>query len=98
MRPNFAEQHFAAVEAELNTERGAALGRTGQKLEDHFNRCQQLAPLVDAEPDSTELLHRYRQAWAAFEECRWRLIVQREALGLCDHRWVDRVFPRPARR
>ena len=90
-----------AVEAELTEERASALGRAGRKLEEQFDRCRHLAGLIDSDAHdmgSDQLLTEYRRAVEEFEHYRWRLCVQREALGLYDHRWVDRVFPRPERR
>jgi len=101
MHPRSAEQSFLAVEAELTEERASALGRAGRRLEEQFERCRRLARLIEAGGDtrgSDVLLGQYRRAVEDFEHCRWRLCVQREALGLYDHRWVDRVFPPPARR
>jgi hypothetical protein len=92
-----AEHSFLAVEAELRQERAAAMGRAGRRLEEQFERCRELGHQIEAAGsrlESDELVARYRLAREVYDECRWRLCVQREALGLYDHRWVDRVYPR----
>lgn len=101
MRHQFVERSFAAVEAEINEERAAALGRAGRRVQAEFDRCRQLSARIDdaGEPgERSRLLDEYRAAHAAFEHRRWQLHVHREAIGLNDHRWVDRVYPMPARR
>ena len=37
----------------------------------------------------------YRKAWKKAEEARYMYIVQREAIGLRNHRFVDEVYPLP---
>jgi len=94
-----AERAFAAVQQELDNERAAVLGRTGRGLEAALARCDALGRLLDESTDDgarAVLLAEYRAARTSSEEWRWRLHVQREALGLTDHRWVDRVHPQPA--
>jgi hypothetical protein len=101
MPPSYAERNFLLVEGELLQERASALGRAGRKLEEQFERCLRLGRLLDERTDvsgSHELLREYRQARDDFEQVRWRLCVQREAIGLFDHKWIARVFPRPSRR
>jgi hypothetical protein len=96
-----AERAFAAVQQELDNERAAVLGRTGRGLEAALATCSALARLLDAttaDGDRAVLLVEYRAARATSEEWRWRLHVQREAIGLTDHRWVDLVHPVPAAR
>jgi hypothetical protein len=101
VKHEIAERNFAAVEAEINEERAAALGRAGRKVQVQFERCQQLIAQLDAPedlPDRHDLLAEYREARDEFEQRRWQLCVHREAIGLNDHRWIDRVYPTPARR
>ncbi|MGE0000412.1 MAG: hypothetical protein AB7R77_27100 [Ilumatobacteraceae bacterium] len=98
-----SEQAFAALQTELARERADALARAGRKVQVEFDRCHRLLAEIDA-PTTThdtrrhDLLAEYRAARAAFEHRRWQLHVHREAIGLNDHRWVDRVFPMPERR
>jgi hypothetical protein len=93
-----SERAFAAVQQELDVERAAVLGRTGRRLEEALAACVAIGRRLDATTDEdarTELLAEYRSARALSEEWRWRLHVQREAIGLTEHRWVDRVHPPP---
>ena len=101
MKHEIAARNFAAVEAEINEERAAALGRAGRKVQVQFERCRGLLAQLDAsdEPvDRHELLAEYREARDEFELRRWQLTVHREAIGLNDHRWIERIYPTPARR
>jgi hypothetical protein len=96
-----AERAFAAVQQELDNERAAVLGRTGRRLEETLARCAALGHQIDATTDEASraaLLAEYRSARASSEDWRWRLHVQREALGLTDHRPVDRIHPAAERR
>lgn len=97
MRRDLAERNFAFVESELNQERAAALGRAVRRVEASHQRCAQLVELLDESGD-TQALVDYRDARAAFEQCRWELCVHREAIGLNNHRWIDGMFPMPPRR
>jgi hypothetical protein len=98
-----AERAFAAVQQELDNERAAVLGRTGRGLDAALATCSALVRLLDTPIDDDDdaraaLLVEYRAARATSEAWRWRLHVQREVLGLTDHRWVDRIYPPPAMR
>jgi hypothetical protein len=99
MGPSRSETSFAAVQTELNGERAAALGRTARRLEAALARCAHLGTELEAEhpPKSRRALtDEYRQARDDSEQWRWKLCVQREAIGLNDHAWVDRIYPPPA--
>ena len=101
MRRELLERNFAAVQSEIDEERAAALGRAGRKVQVQFERCQQLIARLDALPVGSpmhDLLDEYRRARDEFEHRRWQLCVHREAIGLNDHRWIDRIFPTPERR
>jgi hypothetical protein len=89
-----AERYHAAVQAELDEERAAVLGRVTRKLERARERCVELADALDAAtvPDP-RVLAAHRAAHAEATELRWILTIQREAIGLYDHRWVDAVYP-----
>jgi hypothetical protein len=94
-----SEHAFAAVQTEIAHERADALARAGRLVQHEFDRCQRLLHQLDrGEGRPDEVLSEYRQARAAFEHRRWQLHVHREAIGLNDHRWVDRIFPTPERR
>ena len=91
----------AAWTSELNKERAGALGMTARKLEDLLAECATLGPQIDAaKADDLRalLLADYRRLWAEAEDQRWKMCVQREAMGLFRHDDVDRIYPRPPRR
>lgn len=94
-----AERYHAAVQAEINEERAAVLGRVARRLEQARTRCAELyaevAGTADPDPDA---LAEHRAAHAEAEHWRWVLCLQREAIGLYDHRWVDAVYPSLPRR
>ena len=98
MSVEHAERYHNAVRAELDEERAAVLGRVARRLEQARARCEALGARLDAAatPDP-ELLAEHRLAHAEADRWRWVLCVQREAIGLFDHRWVDAVYP-PLRR
>ena len=62
-------------------------------------RAESLAATLDALPVADpDVLAEQRRAHAEAERWRWVLCVQREAIGLCDHRWIDAVYPAIRRR
>ncbi len=97
--PHSAERFHAAVEAELNEERSSVLGRVSRKLEEARARAEALAAELDRSPThDPDVLAEHRQAHAEATRWRWVLCVQREAIGLYDHRWVDATYPTLRRR
>lgn len=85
------------VEAELQKEKGAALRRTGEKLE------KALAALEGAERElqsargsvrAARLAH-YQAVRKEAELQRWYLLVQREACGIRNQRDLDLMYPMP---
>jgi len=95
MSREVAELRHAAVVAELNEERAATLGRADRRISAARKRGLQALAQLDAGHD---VLAAYRAARAEMDHWRWVLTVQREALGLCDHRWVDVLYPPLPRR
>ena len=94
-----AERFHAAVEAELNEERTAVLVRVSRRLEEARARAEHLGSQLDrsAIPDP-DVLADHRQAHAEAARWKWVLCVQREAIGLYDHRWIDATYPALRRR
>ncbi len=90
----------AALEAELNKERAAALGRTAAKLEALIERCAALRHEARAagSNERERLAREYDETRRESETQRWNLCVQREAMGLYRHDDVDELYPRPAPR
>ena len=95
MSREVAEVRHAAVVAELNEERAATLGRADRRISAARERGLQALARLDAGHDA---LADYRAARSEMDHWRWVLTVQREALGLCDHRWVDALYPPLPRR
>lgn len=87
------EKRFEAVEAELNAERAAVLGRYGQRVEKALAACRQRQAELDV--DDHESLAAYRSARERVLEAIADLCFQREMIGLTDHSWVHRVHPAP---
>jgi hypothetical protein len=90
------ESYFAAMEAELNRERAAVLGRYGKRIEDAIAKCEALRDSVDAGDETA--VRRYRQHRQAALEATEKLCVQREMIGVFDHSWVARAYPMPPSR
>ncbi len=96
-----SERYHAAVQQELDNERAAVLGRTGRRLEESIATCLDLGRRLDVETDTAaraRLAAEYRAARDVSEHWRWRLCLQREVLGLTEHRWVDQIYPPPPAR
>jgi hypothetical protein len=99
-----SERAFNAVQAEIDAERAAALGRAGRRVEAAYVRCQALLADVDVGADvggdgsAGGAIDEYRAARAEFDHAMYAYLVQREAIGLLDHRTIRHAFPRPPRR
>jgi hypothetical protein len=86
------------VEREIAAEKAAALGRAGERLELALAEAAALAVRLEMATDLAErrrLTHEYEQARGRAASARLMLIIQREALGLRQHRLVDQEFPEP---
>lgn len=112
-RHEHSERRFDAVQAEIDGERAAALGRAGRRVEGAFARCRDLLAALDADRTTAdtpadrpaaptdagaELVEDYRAARAEFDQAMYAYLVQREAIGMLDHRAVRQALPRPPRR
>jgi hypothetical protein len=89
------------INAEIAQEKAAALGRAGERLEAALAHVTALARQLDAAPDPNEharLLGEYESARMRAVHARLALVIQREALGLRQHRIVEQKFPEPPRR
>ncbi|HET7342243.1 MAG TPA: hypothetical protein VFL90_12350 [Methylomirabilota bacterium] len=92
---------LAKVEEEIRREKAAALGRAGERLEAALAATDALGRALDAESDPgrrAALLEDYEAARRRASHARTMLLIQREAIGLRQHRDVDRTFPEPPRR
>jgi hypothetical protein len=95
---NYRAEALQRTEKEIVAENAATLGRAGERLEAALRLAAALhdalreAPAGDARERAREV---YRQARRRALEARRILIIQREAIGLRNHRLVDQQFPEP---
>ena len=91
------EAHWK-IEEEIRAEKAATLGRAGERLEAALAEIHRLRHALDetpASPRRRHLLDEYREARARALDARHTLLIQREAIGLRNHRTVDHHFPEP---
>jgi hypothetical protein len=89
------------TEAEIAAEKAATLGRAGERLEEALRVARAALARLDAADRADEgrqRLAEYERARARAAQERLILIIQREAVGLRQHRVVDQQFPEPPRR
>lgn len=95
MANNFGE---LPVEREIAEEIANTLGRIGRKLKSSHREAWKALAAWEGCPGSARKNRLEKALSAAMDEAeraRYRLIVQREAMGLCDHREVKKKFPLP---
>jgi hypothetical protein len=95
------QESHRRINAEIAQEKAAALGRAGERLEAALAHVTSLGRQLDATPDPhahARLLGEYENARMRALHARLALVIQREALGLRQHRIVDQKFPEPPRR
>ena len=93
-----AHEGFERLQKEIAGEKAAALGRAGERLEAALQRAAELARALDGARDAASrerLGQEYDAAWRQAEQARLMLLIQREAVGLRQHRVVDQQFPAP---
>jgi len=87
------------IQAEIAQEKAAARGRAGERLEAVLEGVATLGRRLDVTRDAearARLLGEYEDARAL--HARLALLIQREALGLRQHRSVEATYPEPPRR
>jgi len=87
------------VENEIRAEKAAALGRAGERLEAALADLHAVARSrtdTSDEDRRAELRAAYRAARERARTARLHLLIQREAVGLRNHRLVGQQFPEPA--
>ena len=94
---NSREEALQRTEKEILAEKAATLGRAGERLETLLRLCAELREDLGGAPEIAReaALARYRDARRRALEARHTLIIQREAIGLRNHRLVDQQFPEP---
>jgi hypothetical protein len=95
---NYREEALQRTEKEILAEKAATLGRAGERLEAALRLAAELHDALREAPEGdARARERYRQARTRALEARRILIIQREAIGLRNHRLVDQQFPEPPR-
>src|ERR1051325_3672798 len=89
--------HHAALLKELNEERIAALTRISSTLESLIAQLQLLRDRIPVQhpPARDRDLAVYRELRTRARKYRWYLEVQREALGMRQHRIIDEIYVIP---
>lgn len=88
------------VESEILREKSQTLGRAGERLEQALAEVREAAVRLAAarggDREAARALARaYDDARARALAARQALLIQREAIGLRNHRLVDQQFPEP---
>jgi hypothetical protein len=94
------EEALQRTEKEILAEKAATLGRAGERLEAALRQAAELHEALGraAEgPERERARASYREARRRALDARRTLIIQREAIGLRNHRLVDQQFPEPPR-
>ena len=95
-----AETH-RRIEDEIRREKAASLGRAGERLDEALWETERVGRELDTARHPAErarLFAAYERARAQAQSARYALLIQREAIGLRNHRVVDQLFPEPPRR
>jgi hypothetical protein len=91
---------LAALYLEIAAEKAGALGRIAEKLQTRLDACararEQLSELA-AGPARAKLLGEYEQLRQDAKLHYWYLMVQRESIGLYDHKAIAQLYPMPPR-
>lgn len=88
------------IDREILGEKAAVLGRAGERLEQALAELTRVAAALNAagEPAARqELVADYEAARTRARQARLLLLIQREAVGLRNHRMVDHQYPEPPR-
>lgn len=98
MRRKFRPEAQLPIELELQREKASALRRVGVRLEQLIAELAGLEKEIAAATgtDRTRRVARHAALRREAEEQRWKMIVQREAMGLKRHEEVDRHYPLPS--
>ena len=97
---NYREEALQRTEKEIVAEKAATLGRAGERLDAALRQAAELHDALRRAPEGAardRARECYRLARAQASEARRILIIQREAIGLRNHRLVDQQFPEPPR-
>src|SRR5688500_2248498 len=97
MAKRFDPGALMPIEVELQREKASALGRAGRKLEQLVEKLERLErELRHLHGEArTKRLAEYRKVRTQAVDQHWKLMVQREAVGLSRHDDLDRHYPIP---
>jgi hypothetical protein len=91
-------QGLERIDREIVGEKAATLGRAGERLEQALAELTRVVAALNAavEPAARQaLVADYDAARARAKQARLLLLIQREAVGLRNHRLVDHQYPEP---
>lgn len=99
MAKRFNPEAALPIELEMAKEKAFALRRTAYSIEKLLAEMQQIERELGAlsGPERARKVEAHSELRAQVEHERWKMIVQREALGLHRHDDVDLFYPLPAR-
>jgi hypothetical protein len=91
-----SERHDAVLR-QINEERAAALTRISRTLESLIDQLQAIRVRIERQPydGSSADAAEYERLRARATQYRWYIEVQREALGLRHHGFLDRFYAVP---
>ncbi len=87
------------IELEMAREKASVLNAVGRKLEDVLGKLAKIEAALPTLPPGERALQvlQHGRLYEESEQLRWKMIVQREAMGLSRHDDVDRLYPKPTR-
>ena len=80
--------------AELLCEQAISLGRAGRHLAAACAAARQFLAEIGPDPSDRQRAE-YGDLYRIARHARWKLVVQREAMGLLHHRALDEAYPMP---
>jgi hypothetical protein len=85
------------IEVELQREKASALRRVGLRLDQLIAELAELEAKIASATgaERAKRVERHAALRREAEDQRWKMIVQREAMGLSRHEEVDRHYPVP---
>jgi hypothetical protein len=90
MKRDVAETRYAETLADLNEARADAMAVLGRQVADSHARYLAAVEVFERDDAARDAYVLRRDEFLAV---RWKLTVQREAVGLTDHSWIDHAHP-----
>ncbi len=79
---------------EIREEKAAALGRISRTLQEHLANLTRLRLEIEKEPSQCNI-EAYNKVRSQAKLYYWYLIVQREAIGIRNHKLLSQFYPIP---